>query len=167
MATRDLEDAERPVHYFGFLFNEMETTLAHIRSMVYAAWDANANLSPPKTRLRREEQAEQQRPALELLAWANDGPVFPAALLDRFGEGTAEHTKLKELKAEFVRKYPPMEVPSSGPNQAVGGTARAGGQCDYSIDGNLEPLNPNREIDLAVVAASDFSPSSRRAGVGK
>ena len=166
MAARSLEDAERPVHYFGFVLNEMESTLAHVRSNVYAAWDANLNLSPPRSRLRREEQSEQERPSLELLAWANNGPIFPAALLDRFGEATPEYAKLKELKADFLRKYP-AEIPSSTqPSPNVGGSGRAGGQCDYTIDENLEPLNPNREIDLAHVAASDFSPASRWAGVG-
>ncbi len=81
MAARSLEDAERPVHYFGFVLNEMESTLAHVRSNVYAAWDANLNLSPPRSRLRREEQSEQERPSLELLAWMGPSQYHPDLVL--------------------------------------------------------------------------------------
>ena len=164
MAALCLEGPGRPVHYFGLLTTEHEATSAHIRSMVYTAWDNDENLSPSKTRLRPEEQASDH-PPLDLLAWSNDGPFFPQGLLDRFPQGTDEHLKLQQLKTEFQQRFGGQQ--EARPRQGAGGGAsRAGGFCDFTVDNGMQPLETTREIELPHVAAADFAPASRLVRIG-
>ncbi|CAK9091359.1 FO synthase subunit 1 [Durusdinium trenchii] len=110
------------VHYFGLIQQEYKTNLTAVKSMVYKKWDEDTNLSPPKTRpLRESSAAAAAVPSLDILAWANDRPVFPAVLLTKFPEGTAEHARMLELKKDFDEKYPE----ASQPPPAVG-SGRAG-----------------------------------------
>lgn len=148
------------VHYFGLIQQEYKTNLTAVKSMVYKKWDEDTNLSPPKTRpLRESSAAAAAVPSLDILAWANDRPVFPAVLLTKFPEGTAEHARMLELKKDFDEKYPE----ASQPPPAVG-SGRAGGVCDYSVDGGRHPLDCTRVIDLPLVGA-DSSGETRLRGV--
>ncbi|CAK9078225.1 unnamed protein product [Durusdinium trenchii] len=153
MAARNLKENARAVHYFGYVLNEFDKNLADIRSKVYDSWDTSPT-SPPKTRVAREEA--RSPPSLNLLAWSNGAPLFPAALLSRFQEGTSEHLKMEELKESFVRKFPPAAAPSPS-TSGRGGRARAGGLCDFSIDGDQQPLDPSRLIDLPQIPADSFT----------
>lgn len=167
MATLCLEGNVRPVHYFGLLPTEHEATTVHIRSLVYTAWDNDQNLSPPKTRLRSEEQSERDHPPLEMLAWTSGGPVFPQALLDRFPQGTDEHLKLQQLKTEFQTKFGGQQETRPRESGSAGaGGGRAGGFCDFSIDNGMQPLDTTRTIELPHVAAADFAPASRLVRIG-
>ena len=161
MAARNLKENARAVHYFGYVLNEFDKNLADIRSKVYDSWDTSPT-SPPKTRVAREEA--RSPPSLNLLAWSNGAPLFPAALLSRFQEGTSEHLKMEELKESFVRKFPPAAAPSPS-TSGRGGRARAGGLCDFSIDGDRQPLDPSRLIDLPQIPADSFT-VARPAAIG-
>ena len=141
------------VHYFGLILNEFDANSADLKSEVYEHWDNDTSLSPPKTRPAREHAQQAPPPALDILAWSNSLPCFPAALLNRFAEGTSEALKIAELKAQFDAKFPQ----SNQPRPANGGGGRAGGVCDYTIDNNLEPLDYARMIDLPAHGADTFS----------
>ena len=152
--ARNLSQQARTVHYFAYVLNDFDTNSGDIRSKVYEHWDGNPDLSPPKNRGAREDNAQDQRgPSLALLAWANGAPIFPDALLSRFQEGTSEHSKMKELHEEFKTRFPVASQPQPASN--TGG--RAGGFCDFSADSGRAPLDPARQIDLPQIAVSNFS----------
>ena len=123
-----------------------------LRTSAYNAWDADSSLSPPKTRPGREESAEVAGPELQLLAWSDGLPLFPAALLTRFPSETPEMAKIEELKQAFDLKFPA----STQPRPQRGSQARAGGVCDFSLDNGLSPLDFQRTIDLPAVAPEDL-----------
>ena len=153
MARRNLTGNSQVVHYFGMILSEFDTNSADLKSLVYEHWDSNTSLSPPKTRPAREQAKQAPPPALDILAWSNALPCFPASLLSRFPEGSSEALKIAEFKAQFDAKFPQ----SNQPRPASGGGGRAGGVCDYTIDNNLEPLDHTRMIDLPPHVADTFS----------
>ena len=153
MAARNLSESARPVHYFGFILNEFETNMGDIRSKVYEAWDKSST-APPRTRAGMEPAEQSQAPSLDLLAWANGVPLFPAALVSRFQEGTSEHAKMQELKDDFYKKFPQSLHP---PSSSASGSGRAGGICDFSINSGAEPLDFRRVIDLPQVPVANLT----------
>ena len=65
----------------------------------------------------------------------------------RFPEGTEEFTELMKQKKAFQEKYPVQARSTTTSSQAVGvAHPRAGGQCDYSLDGGTAPLGHNERI---------------------
>ena len=160
MVARNLSESLRPVRYFGYILNEFETNMGDIRSKVYEAWDKSST-APPRTRASREAAEQTQAPSLDLLAWANGAPLFPAALVTRFQEGTPEHAKMQELKDDFNKKFPQSLHP---PSSAASGSGRAGGHCDFSINLGEEPLDFQRIIDLPQTPVANFT--VLRPGVG-
>ena len=153
---RSLSGSGRTVRYFGCVMEEFQTNLSALRSMTYQDWDDNPAKSPPKARVRDTGSAAAEPPALEILAWSENAPRFPAVLLTRFPQGTAESQKLQEYHEKFKETFPESSQPA--PADPQGG--RVGGLCDYSIDGGKRPLDPEREIDLPFVTASEL-PQSR------
>lgn len=154
MVARNLAEQARTVHCFAYVLNDFASNLADVKSEVYNHWDSSATLSPPKTRVAREEGRQSQPgPSLELLAWAQGSPVFPSALLTRFQEGSDEHAKLLGLKKNFDGKFPGSSQPQ--PLRVDGG--RAGGVCDFTVDSNRLPVDHKRMIDLPHTSAENFS----------
>ena len=85
-------------------------------------------------------------------------PVWPSVLDTRFPEGTEEFTELMKQKKAFHEKYPVQARSTTTSSQAVGvAHPRAGGQCDYSLDGGTAPLDTTRELDLLAVSDGDFT----------
>ena len=72
--------------------------------------------------------------------------------MNRFAEGSAEREEILKVKKVLEKKFPA----ATQPPPAQGRTARVGGVCDYSLDGNREPLDVSRMIDLPMVRAADF-----------
>ena len=81
------------VHYCGFVLNEFQANSTALRSMIYNNWDSDPAKSPPKERPGREPEHQLTAPELQVLAWSQNRPLFPAALLSRFAEGTPEFKK--------------------------------------------------------------------------
>ena len=70
---------------------------------------------------------------------------------------------MKQKKA-FHEKYPVQARSTTTSSQAVAvAHPRAGGQCDYSLDGGTAPLDTTRELDLLAVSDGDFT--VKQAGV--
>lgn len=100
-----------------------------IRTLIYNDWDKDSRKSPPQERPGREGPGESVPPPnLQILAWAQNRPLFPAALLTRFAEGTPEFDKINGLKKSFEVRFP-----APAPATQNAGPARVGGMCDFSI----------------------------------
>eukprot|EP00435_Cladocopium_sp_Y103_P062114 s625_g23.t1 len=139
------------VRYFGFTNQEFDVNSADLRTQVYNHWD-ESSLSPPKSRPGTETALSSDGPSLEVLAWSDGSPRFPQALVNRFAEGTSERDEMLKAKKLLEQKFPAASQPAPAQGQA----ARVGGVCDYSLDGNREPLDVSRVIDLPMVRAADF-----------
>ena len=141
------------VHYCGFLLQEFQTNMTAIRTLVYNDWDKDSRKSPPQERPGRGGGGESApAPNLQILAWAENRPLFPAALLTRFAEGTPEFDKIHGLKKAFEVRFP-----APAPSTQNTGPARVGGMCDFSIDNGRLPLDFSRCIDLPCIPAADFT----------
>lgn len=106
--------------------------------------------APPRT--RPPDDTTQAPPELQLLAWEADGPIWPNVLNSRFDASTEEHKTLMEKKAELEASFPPQTRRTS---LGSGSRGRAGGVCDFAIDGGTQPLDISREVSLPVVAEGD------------
>ena len=136
-----LEEQNSPLRYFGF-----SLMLKDMRSQVWAFWDESRD-APAKTRPPPAAQAQASAPSLEILAWDSGRPVWPSVLDTRFPEGTEEFTELMKQKKAFHEKYPVQARSTTTSSQAVGvAHPRAGGQCDYSLDGGTAPLDTTSRI---------------------
>lgn len=154
-----LEEQNSPLRYFGFNLDQaatFKTMLKDMRSQVWAFWDESRD-APAKTRPAPAE-AQASAPSLEILAWDSGRPVWPSVLDTRFPEGTEEFTELMKQKKAFHEKYPVQARSTTTSSQAVAvAHPRAGGQCDYSLDGGTAPLDTTRELDLLAVSDGDFT----------
>lgn len=81
--------------------------------------------------------------------------MWPAALTTRFVQGSEEHRLLLEKQLEFEKAFPTAPVAANSTSEP----GRAGGLCDYSVDGGECPLDPTRELSLSVVTAEQFQES--------
>ena len=151
VTNRTLAGATPLVRYFGFTNAEFAVNSADLRTQVYNHWDGSS-LSPPRSRPGTENALSASGPSLDILAWSDGCPRFPQALLNRFAEGSSERNELLKVKKVLEQKFPAATQPAP----AQGRTARVGGVCDYTLDGNREPLDVSRIIDLPVVPAADF-----------
>ena len=153
---RALTGSGRNLRYFGCMLEEFQTNSSALRNMTYKEWDGNPEKSPPKTRVRDNGGPTSQPPALEILAWSDNAPRFPDVLVARFPQGTVENQKIMEMHEKFKEHFPESSQPA--PVDPQGG--RVGGLCDYTVDGGKQPLDPDRDIDLCFVQASEL-PESR------
>ena len=150
---RNLKESGKKVYYCGFLLQEFQTNMTAIRTLIYNDWDKDSRKSPPQERPGREGPGESVPPPnLQILAWAQNRPLFPAALLTRFAEGTPEFDKINGLKKSFEVRFP-----APAPATQNAGPARVGGMCDFSIDDGRPPLDLSRSIDLPCIPAADFT----------
>lgn len=150
---RNLE-GERKVLYVGFgSEKQVQRARKLFRDYIYKKWDGMPG-SPPAARPPDENEGVKA-PELSVLAWENGCPLWPSTLSTRFEESTPEHAKILAVKKEFDEAFPetsrPVKIKNSGTTPS-----RAGGFCDYSVDGGKQPLKTTREIDLKVVSDSDF-----------
>ena len=149
-----MADSAQKAHYIGFLTGkQLKRADKWIRDEVYKHWD-QSSVSPPKNRPPEESVAETQ-PNLQILAWANGSPVWPAALNTRFVQGSEEQRLILQKHEEFERAFPTAPIASNN----IAEPGRAGGLCDYSVDGGEHPLDPTRELSLSIVAADQFQES--------
>ncbi|CAK9093865.1 FO synthase subunit 1, partial [Durusdinium trenchii] len=143
----------RKVLYVGFVNKDQKVRATKaFRDYVYQKWDGMAG-APPKSRPPDEEVATKT-PDLQVLAFQNGSPVWPQPLSARFKEGTEEHQALLKKKCEFDQAFPQASAQTASGRTPTPG--RAGGDCDYSVDGGARPLDISRELSLAVVGQSDF-----------
>lgn len=133
------------VTYLGLVKEGQKDNITGCEEMVYRTWDANPH-SPPAQRPR----SEQARPPLTVLLWQQDKPVFPPSLLEKFPEGTAEHSEILKLKKEMETVWPSSARPPVG----AGSGARASGFPDLS---NASVLDLTREVDLEKIPVAGFS----------
>lgn len=131
--------------YLGLLKESQKDNIAGCEEMVYRTWDANPH-SPPTQRPR----PEQTRPSLTVLLWQQDKPVFPPSLLEKFPEGSPEHSEVLKLKKEMESVWPSSARPSVG----AGSGARASGFPDLA---NANVLDLMREVDLEKIPVAGFS----------
>lgn len=121
-----------------------------VEEMVYTSWDASPT-TPPKARARDPAQV----PRLSTLTWQRDRPSFPAALLQKFAEGTHHHAEISKLKTALEAMWPASEeAPTTQSGQPSPVTARAVGSPDFTGE-NL--LDLTRMVDLAQIKTQDFS----------
>lgn len=132
------------VTYLGLVKESQKDNITGCEEMVYKTWDANPH-SPAAQRPR----PEQSRPPLTVLLWQQDKPVFPPSLLEKFPEGTAEHSEVLKLKKDMETVWP-----SSASPVAAGSGARASGFPDLS---NASVLDLTREVDLEKIPVAGFS----------
>lgn len=152
ITERNLQQSGKTIHYCGLVQNDFQANATAIRTMVYNDWDMDSAKSPPKNRpSSRSEEAKV--PQLEIFAWSDNRPVFPANLLTRFAEGTSEFIKMKEFKSKFDAKYPTP----CGSRAQQAGPARVGGDCDFTIDDGKLPLDFTRCIELPCLPVADFT----------
>ena len=64
---------------------------------------------------------------------------------------------MEELKVQFESNFPATT------DARTPGPARAGGSCDFTVDGGKVPLDLARVIDLPAIPAADFT-TPRRGG---
>ena len=129
-----LEEQNCPLRYFGFHLDQL-VTLKAMRSEV---WDQSTH-APPKTRPASTADERTSTLNLEILAWEGGRPVWPVPLDIRFPEGTEECDKVMEQKKDFLQKYPPVRTTTATSRApVVQSHPRAGGQCDYTLDGHNE-----------------------------
>ncbi|CAK9072657.1 unnamed protein product, partial [Durusdinium trenchii] len=155
-AERNWKNA-RKVLYVGFLnAKQVARATRSLRDYVYKGWD-ESSAAPAKTR-PPDEQESKPPPELQILAFEGGRAVWPRPLLSRFDPGTEEHSMMAAKKAEFDAAFPQSaaETRNPAPGRTSGQPQRAGGLCDFSIDGGLEPLDVQREISLAAVTDADF-----------
>ncbi|CAL1145066.1 unnamed protein product [Cladocopium goreaui] len=157
LTERSLAGQKTDVRYFGLVPSENFKDASNaIRDMIYRAWDSSAE-APPKQRPDSDVSSDRAAPNLQILAWQNGQPVFPEPLMNRFGEETVEFQEVKKLQSRFLDMFPATEAVAPGP--VVPG--RASGMCDFSIDGNLEPLDIDRNVELVMVANDQFEEPRR------
>ena len=61
-------------------------------------------------------------------------------------------------KEAFLEKFPPVRTTTAtSRTSGVQSHPRAGGQCDYTLDGANVPLDITRELDLLAVTDADFT----------
>ncbi len=153
VVKRNLSESGKKIHYFGlFLKGQVKENHSALRSQVYQWWDDSA-LAPPQQRPpSEEEEVGTREPSLEVLAWAGGAAKFPQLLVDRFPDGSEEREKILTRRKEFDQLFPAAQQPAP-----ASGNGRAGGVCDYSIDGGVEPLDVFRLIDLPSSRFAEFS----------
>ena len=78
-------------------------------------------------------------------------------MINRFEAGTAERDQVEAIRKEFLLLFPAADA-TSGPPPNPG---RVGGACDFTLDNNLEPLDPTRTVELVMVADDQFSETRR------
>ena len=145
----------RDVLYIGFVAqHQKERSMKTFRDYVYKKWDDMPG-APPKSRPEEDGTAGPATPELQLLAWQHGKPVWPQPLSSRFSPDTDEHATIMKMKAEFEKDFPQSTV-SVGAAAVVGGRRRAGGACDFSVDGGKAPLDTERVLSLPAVGHQDF-----------
>lgn len=148
VAGRILEDSLPAVKYFGVLRPEQSDVPQLVHQKVFAHWDTSKS-SPPKQRPREE----RDDPHLSVLAWQSGAVVWPEPLASKFSPDTPEHQELNKIRAELEALWPAATAPAATTTpQAV----RAGGTCDFSIDGGAQPVDAAREVDMQFVSELDF-----------
>lgn len=141
--------------YTGFVTQkQMDRATKSFRNYVYSCWDAMAT-SPPRVRPQDDSEV-LPTPELQILAWEHDHPVWPQPLLTRFEGGTEEHNLLMAKKKEFDTAFPASAENASQAANEPRGVGRAGGFCDFSVDGGARPLDIAREISLPAVTDADM-----------
>ena len=98
---------------------------------------------------------------LHVLSFNNGQPGWPPHIMEKFGEHTHERQEMQKMKDAFEREFPqhqPGSNQNGGPSQQTVALPRAAGRPDFSFD-SAEPLDWNRAVDLAPVAAPE--PSER------
>eukprot|EP00438_Fugacium_kawagutii_P036030 Skav221500 [mRNA] locus=scaffold2743:56038:61361:- [translate_table: standard] len=155
MVERGLKGEKTFIRYCGFVLTEFfKDNLTAVRDMIYKSWDESPS-SPPKQRPETEQALAA--PNLQILAWQGGKPYFPSPLTSKFEQGTSEHGEIQKLKETFLQLFPN----SSEPEPTVAATAprqgRASGLCDFSLDNNSQPLDPNRDVDLVMIPDDQFS----------
>lgn len=125
-----------------------------LREIVYNGWDTSPG-APPPSRPPDESAEAQQTPELQLLAWQNSAPHWPATLDSKFPEGSDEFNQIALKKKAFLQQFQP-DAHAGGPNRGTPKPGRAGGVCDFSVDDGAEPFDLTRQVSLAHVADADF-----------
>lgn len=164
---RSLKGNTNPkIVYVGMFNSDHEDTDKAMQDAVYQWWDESSH-APPRARARETLPP----PEFQLLSWSDGHVVFPEALSTKFAAGTPQHKRMMELKAKVKEKCPDMldsERRGSGATaaSAAGGRRpRAAGRPDYTIEGGLQPLDVEREIDLASISAASFK-EPKMLGIG-
>ncbi|CAL1165182.1 unnamed protein product [Cladocopium goreaui] len=121
------------MYYVGCLRPDQGDVKIAMEKVVYDDWDRS-----PTAPARSRPVEPQPDPNLLLLTWSNNSASFPDSVLQKFPEGTTARAEILELKRAFIEE-------------------RATGRPDFSIDGGAKPLDLARDLNLPLVASSDFS----------
>ncbi|CAK9043568.1 FO synthase subunit 1 [Durusdinium trenchii] len=156
-----------PMYYVGVLREDQREIQAALERKVYEFWDASDS-APPKSRATEPVQ----EPTLELLGWANGGPVFPDQLLQKFAEGSTAAAEILAMKKELLTEFPSASQQTQTGRASKGRLAgnRASGRPDYSIEGGAKPLDTTAAIQRDHIPQSAFNVTRKAycaAGKGK
>lgn len=143
-----------PMYYVGVLREDQREIQAALERKVYEFWDASDS-APPKSRATEPVQ----EPTLELLGWANGGPVFPDQLLQKFAEGSTAAAEILAMKKELLTEFPSASQQTQTGRASKGRLAgnRASGRPDYSIEGGAKPLDTTAAIQRDHIPQSAFN----------
>ncbi|CAK9115980.1 unnamed protein product, partial [Durusdinium trenchii] len=147
--------------YMAFVREENEKDLRlALESQIYDHWDASRD-APPKQ--RPQPASEEKDFTLEILAMQSGKPVFPEQVLtDRFADSSEYKKEVLKLKKIFEDKYG-APAAGAGPPTVDSGPCRVSGQCDFSIDDGLSPVDTSRTVSLSVKTIDQLGePASRR-----
>ena len=154
-----------PVYYCGILGEKLSEVQSIVQSQCYKKWDDSPE-APPKTR-PREDAVVRREVDLEVLAFnpGLDKPVWPSTLDARFTEGP-EKVELQKMKEDFEAEFGRGNAAAAEVQSQQGGSIRVSGSCDYGFDG-ADPLDTDRMIEPAFIAAADLPPDRRAWGQKK
>ena len=145
--------ASPQMYYVGCLRADQGDVQVAMEKVVYNDWDRSPT-APAKSR----PVEPQPEPNLTLLSWFNNVASFPDSVLQKFPEGTPARAQILELKQAFIEEFGEATTSTS---QTTPGSQpalrRATGRPDFSIDGGAKPLDLARELNLPLIASSDFS----------
>ena len=141
------------MYYVGCLRPDQGDVKIAMEKVVYDDWDRS-----PTAPARSRPVEPQPDPNLLLLTWSNNSASFPDSVLQKFPEGTTARAEILELKRAFIEEFGESMTST---NQTSPGSQpalrRATGRPDFSIDGGAKPHDLARDLNLPLVASSDFS----------
>ena len=141
------------MYYVGCLRPDQGDVKIAMEKVVYDDWDRS-----PTAPARSRPVEPQPDPNLLLLTWSNNSASFPDSVLQKFPEGTTARAEILELKRAFIEEFGGSMTST---NQTSPGSQpalrRATGRPDFSIDGGAKPHDLARDLNLPLVASSDFS----------